>query len=1143
MNRLIAAAALLLCLRPAWGQTEIGDLVYRNLSLPINEHNAVYVNYVEPSTAQAANPADLTKHSVIQMTGVTSFDGSGVVTAVSGIEKITFQKFQTDGTYIGAYTSTTTIPRNYSSGYQWTMSRMAILNAANRMSTRAVPIIYVIGVGDNIATLATSYMTVDGSGSAIYESNIISMRSDAFTEFVYAETGFPIMDVNASTYAGLAILKTRASNLQLFPSTQRARLAAATITLPSATMYDDKGAVLPDGGTSTTTLTVQITAADSLSGPGRIEVYKDGALVGVNSGFSSGTTYADVSTRTFTTTLLPNGAYSIKVFDQAGNTSVKTLTVNRPPPSISSITPAVGSNKGSTSITNLAGAGFLTGAAVKLSRTGEGDVIASNVSVADSGRITCSLALSTAAAGAWNVTVTNADGQSAALANAFTIVAVTPLSPHAVSVSSGALSFGWDSVADASYVAALASDSGYTNIVSSGLVSGAASASFEGLSANTLYYFTVKLSTETDTAYAANTASARTLANTPLSPSLGSVTQTGMTASWTYVPGANYITVLSTASDYTGIVSSGTVASPAHSRVFSTLDSYATYYFEVKISTETDAAYPANRAAAQTLAYTTPLSPAFTAVSTSSLTAAWTASAFGASYVAVLAADADYSVIVSSAQVAGINYKTFPGLSPNTMYYFTVKVSTEVNVSYAINRASARTSASTPLAPALSSITSSGMTASWTAVAGAAGYIAVLASDPAYTSIVSSAAITASSATFTGLAAQTAYYFQVKLSTETDAAFPANRTSAQTLSSRTPLAPALGSVGSYGMTASWNASPGASYIAVLASNAGYTGIVSSSTVSGNSKTFAGLAALTTYYFEVKIATETDAAYPYNRTAARTLAPHTPLAPEFTSVSAFGLTARWTAAAGARYVAVLSLFNYATIVSSATVNSNSAAFTGLSPSTPYYFEVKLSTETDTAYLDNRINTQTPPARTALSPVFNPVYFSSMTASWTAVSGSTYVVVLAYDSGFKNIVSSAAAGASSITFTDLFPGRAYSFEVKLSTETDAAYELNRVSVNTASHVAMAKIFHGIFKPRLGETAQITVGLNAPGHLTVKIYDPDGRFVRTVFDGYRSETPGSDYWDGKNQDGATVASGIYFVRIEGPGLQLTKRVLVVK
>jgi hypothetical protein len=90
-------------------------------------------------------------------------------------------------------------------------------------------------------------------------------------------------------------------------------------------------------------------------------------------------------------------------------------------PIVTSITPNNGQQGTVVHITNLAGSNFQSGAAVKLVKTGETDINATNVVVVSASQITCDLDLSGAATGQWDVVVTNLDMQSVTLSNGFTV--------------------------------------------------------------------------------------------------------------------------------------------------------------------------------------------------------------------------------------------------------------------------------------------------------------------------------------------------------------------------------------------------------------------------------------------------------------------------------------------------------------------------------------------------------------------------------------------------------------------------------------------------------------------------------------------------------------------------------------------------
>jgi len=90
---------------------------------------------------------------------------------------------------------------------------------------------------------------------------------------------------------------------------------------------------------------------------------------------------------------------------------------------------------------------------------------------------------------------------------------------------------------------------------------------------------------------------------------------------------------------------------------------------------------------------------------------------------------------------------------------------------------------------------------------------------------------------------------------------------------------------------------------------------------------------------------------------------------------------------------------------------------------------------------------------------------------------------------------------------------------------------------------RVKQGIFDPTQGKSSYVEVRTSSAGRVTVKVYDQAGRLVRTLYDGERDAGNYSDGWDGKTANGTTVASGTYLIRVEGPGIKTTRRVLVVK
>ncbi|MFA4876311.1 MAG: PKD domain-containing protein [Methanoregula sp.] len=90
-------------------------------------------------------------------------------------------------------------------------------------------------------------------------------------------------------------------------------------------------------------------------------------------------------------------------------------------PAIYSITPLSGNTTGSVTIA-LNGTGFQAGTTIRLTKSGQADITATNVVVPSQDSASGTFDLSGKQPGAWTITISNPNGKSAALANAFTIV-------------------------------------------------------------------------------------------------------------------------------------------------------------------------------------------------------------------------------------------------------------------------------------------------------------------------------------------------------------------------------------------------------------------------------------------------------------------------------------------------------------------------------------------------------------------------------------------------------------------------------------------------------------------------------------------------------------------------------------------------
>jgi len=77
----------------------------------------------------------------------------------------------------------------------------------------------------------------------------------------------------------------------------------------------------------------------------------------------------------------------------------------------------------------------------------------------------------------------------------------------------------------------------------------------------------------------------------------------------------------------------------------------------------------------------------------------------------------------------------------------------------------------------------------------------------------------------------------------------------------------------------------------------------------------------------------------------------------------------------------------------------------------------------------------------------------------------------------------------------------------------------------------------------TTTIAFGLPEPADVSIEVYDVSGRLVRVLERGSRGAGYHRVVWDGKNDGGAEVASGVYFCRLDALGESRRARMVLLK
>jgi putative endonuclease len=85
--------------------------------------------------------------------------------------------------------------------------------------------------------------------------------------------------------------------------------------------------------------------------------------------------------------------------------------------------------------------------------------------------------------------------------------------------------------------------------------------------------------------------------------------------------------------------------------------------------------------------------------------------------------------------------------------------------------------------------------------------------------------------------------------------------------------------------------------------------------------------------------------------------------------------------------------------------------------------------------------------------------------------------------------------------------------------------------------------LLRPRNGGSTIIDLTTFDAGRVSVRVYDSEGRPIRTLFDDVHAEGSFGFTWDGKNASGAVVPSGLYFVAVNAPKIAVKSKIVVIR
>jgi hypothetical protein len=103
----------------------------------------------------------------------------------------------------------------------------------------------------------------------------------------------------------------------------------------------------------------------------------------------------------------------------------------------------------------------------------------------------------------------------------------------------------------------------------------------------------------------------------------------------------------------------------------------------------------------------------------------------------------------------------------------------------------------------------------------------------------------------------------------------------------------------------------------------------------------------------------------------------------------------------------------------------------------------------------------------------------------------------------------------------------------------FRLNNIIVPVVNDYSLSDAYPNPFNP----TTEISFAIMESGNINLSIYDMTGRLVNTLFDGNISKGYHRASWDGLDANGQAVSSGMYIYSLNGEGVSITKKMMLMK
>jgi len=705
---------------------------------------------------------------------------------------------------------------------------------------------------------------------------------------------------------------------------------------------------------------------------------------------------------------------------------------------------------------------------------------------------------------------------------------------------------------------------GYNNLTVNGT-----NQSVTGLTAGTNYYYRVRAVNANGTSGNSNIITVLTVPPNPVATGATNITQTSFQANWnastgatsyqldvslnnsfsSFVTGYNNLTVNGTNQSVTGLIA-GT-----------------TYYYRVRAVNANGTSSNSNIITVLTVP-PNPVATDATNVTNTSFQANWNAATSASSYKLDVSLNNAFSSFVTgynNLTVNGTN-QSVTGLTQGTQYYYRVRAVNASGTSGSSNTILVTTPEPppVPVAIAATNITQTGFQANWNASTGATSYQLDVSTNNEFSSFVTgynNLTVNGTNQSVTGLIAGTTYYYRVRAINANGTSSNSNIITVLTVPPN-PVATDATNVTNTSFQANWNASTSAtSYRLDVSTSNSFSSFVTgynNLTVNGTNQSVTGLTQGTQYYYRVRAVNASGSSDNSNVQPVTTTAPPDPPSTlSTTEITQTSFRASWNASTGATSykldVSINSSFSsFVPGYNNLTVNNTTQVVSGLNPGSMYYWRVRAVNTNGTSSNSGIESLMTIPPNPVALDATN-VTNTTFQANWNAATSATSYKL---DVSLNNSFSSFVTGYNNLTVNDtnqsvtnLTPGTQYYYRVRAVNASGESGNSNIIEVtmpvssDDPNNVPVVTELIGCYPNPFNPSTTIKFSLDSPQHVMIQIFDISGRNVGNLVDDIRNKGTYTVSWNGTDNHGNSLASGVYLIQMKAGTYAVTRKVMMLK